>query len=48
MIYEFITLETGEMVLRGEDESGKVWWIPQHPENSMYREYLRSIGQGEA
>jgi hypothetical protein len=43
MIYELVTTETGEQALKATDSSGKVWWIAQDLNNSMYQEYLKTI-----
>jgi hypothetical protein len=43
MTYEFITLDTGDQILKGTDSSGQVWWIPQDPKNTHYKNYLKSL-----
>ena len=43
MTYELVETETGEQALKATDSSGKVWWVPQDPNNSMYQEYLKTI-----
>lgn len=43
MTYEFIEDDFGNQLLKGTEPSGKVWWIPQNPENSMYQEYLATL-----
>jgi hypothetical protein len=45
MNYEIVTTDMGEQAIKATDSSGKVWWIPQDPENSMYQEYLDSISE---
>jgi hypothetical protein len=43
MIYELITTDTGDKILKATDNSGKVWYIPQVEDNSMYQEYLKTL-----
>jgi hypothetical protein len=38
-IYEVIETEEGSTVKR-VNADGKVWWIPTHPANSDYSEYI--------
>ena len=40
-IYEEITNDSGNKVIKRTDADGKVWWIPTDPANSDYQRYLR-------
>jgi hypothetical protein len=42
MIYEFIDDDFGGQLLRATEPSGKVWYVPQDPNNSMYQDYLQT------
>jgi hypothetical protein len=39
--YELVEDIFGGEVLKLTEESGKVWWVSQNPNNSDYAEYLR-------
>jgi hypothetical protein len=39
-IYEEITNEFGNKVIKRTDADGKVWWIPTDPTNSDYQRFL--------
>jgi hypothetical protein len=39
-IYEEITNDLGEVIIKRTDSDGKVWWIPTDPANSDYQRYL--------
>ena len=39
-IYEEVTTELGNTVIKRTDEDGKIWWIPVDPANSDYQRYL--------
>ena len=39
-IYEEITTELGNVVIKRTDADGSVWWIPTDPCNSDYQAYL--------
>jgi hypothetical protein len=39
-IYEEVTTELGNTILKRTDADGKVWWIPADPANSDYQRYL--------
>lgn len=40
-IYEEITSENNEKMLKRTDENGSVSWIPTDPANSDYQAYLK-------
>ena len=42
-IYEEITNELDEKVIKRTDEDGKVWFIPTDPANSDYQAYLATL-----
>ena len=39
-IYEEISLDSGNKVIKRTDADGKEWWIPTDPANSDYQQYL--------
>jgi hypothetical protein len=39
-IYEVITNDLGEVMIKRTDANGTVWWIPPDPTNSDYQAYL--------
>jgi hypothetical protein len=39
-IYEEVTNELDEKIIKRTDADGKVWWIPADPANSDYQRYL--------
>ena len=39
-IYEEVTTETGNTVIKRTDADGLIWWIPNDPSNSDYQRYL--------
>jgi hypothetical protein len=39
-IYEEITSDLGEVMVKRTDADGKVWWIPTDPANSDYQRFL--------
>ena len=39
-VYEEVTTELGNLVIKRTDMDGKVWWIPLDPANSDYQRYL--------
>ena len=39
-IYEEITNELGNKIIKRTDADGKVWWIPIDESNSDYQRYL--------
>jgi hypothetical protein len=39
-IYEEITNDLAEKVIKRTDADGSVWWIPADPTNSDYQRYL--------
>lgn len=39
-IYEEVTTELGNTVIKRTDSDGQVWWIPTDPANSDYQRYL--------
>ena len=39
-IYEEVTTELGNTILKRTDADGKVWWIPMDEANSDYQRYL--------
>ena len=39
-IYEEVTTELGNIVIKRTDENETVWWIPADPANSDYQAYL--------
>jgi len=45
MTYEVVTTELGDEVIKATEPSGKVWWIPQDPANTMYQAYLASLNK---
>ena len=40
LIYEEITNENNEKMLKRTDENGSVSWVPADPSNSDYQRYL--------
>jgi hypothetical protein len=42
-IYEEITNELGEVMIKRTDADGSVWWIPTDPANSDYQAYLNPV-----
>ena len=40
LIYEEVTTELGNVVIKLTDADGKVWWIPIDEANSDYQRYL--------
>jgi hypothetical protein len=40
MNYEVISTSENEKIIKATDASGKIWWIPIDPENTMYQAYL--------
>jgi hypothetical protein len=42
-IYEEITSDLGEVMVKRTDADGKVWWIPTDPANSDYQQYLKWV-----
>lgn len=45
MTYELVTTQLGDQIIKATDSSGKVWWIPQDPDNTMYKAYLASLSK---
>jgi hypothetical protein len=39
-IYEEVTTELGNTVIKRTDANGQVWWIPTDTANSDYQRYL--------
>jgi hypothetical protein len=39
-IYQEITNELGNKIIKRTDADGKVWWIPMDESNSDYQRYL--------
>lgn len=42
-MYEIISNEFAEDVIKKTDIDGKISWIPMNPENSDYQAYLKSL-----
>ena len=42
-IYEEVTTELGNAILKRTDEDGKVWWIPMDEANADYQAYLNPV-----
>jgi len=45
IIYAIKTSDEG-IIIRRTEYDGKVWWVPENPENSHYREYLEWLAEG--
>jgi hypothetical protein len=41
-IYQEVTTEVGNVVIKRTDENGVISWIPKDPSNSDYQEYLKN------
>ena len=39
-IYEEVTNDLGDTIIKRTDADGKVWWIPLDPANSDYQAYV--------
>jgi hypothetical protein len=46
-IYEEITTDLGNTVIKRTDADKSVWWIPIDPANSDYQEYLNHEATAE-
>jgi hypothetical protein len=44
-IFETITSEFGESIIKRTDEDGNEAWIPMDPSNSDYAKYLATLEQ---
>jgi hypothetical protein len=40
-IYEEVTNDLDQVMIKRTDEDGKVWWIPTDETNSDYQAYLK-------
>jgi hypothetical protein len=47
-IYEEVTTEFGNIVIKRTDKDGSIWWIPTDPANSDYQRYLKWLENPEA
>lgn len=43
MTYEIIYDDFGNEMLKATEASGKVWYVPKDPNNTMYKAYLESL-----
>ena len=43
-IYEEITQDNGDTILKRTDADGTIWWIPIDVANSDYQDYLNNVG----
>lgn len=46
-VYEVVSLEMGGEVITRTDPDGKVWFIPQDPNNADYQRYLEQLEETE-
>ncbi len=42
-IYEEVTTETGNVLIKRTDTDGRIWWIPTDQSNTDYQAYLESL-----
>jgi len=47
-IYEKVTTDLENTVIKRTDEDGSIWWIPTDPANSDYQAYLASLETPQA
>ena len=47
-VYEEVTTQLGQEVIKRTDVDGSVWWIPKDPANSDYYAYLRWLENPDA
>ena len=47
-IYQEITTDFGNKIIKKTDSDGVIWWIPLDPANSDYQAYLKWLENPEA